>query len=322
VGAGVSLGAAAILPRLARSRCPRKVATAALVLVLGLIATLAGTLATVAAGRLLDASQEAEAPGNLASRPVPEFGARTGLVPVKVVMGATEALRRVRGEWSRRIEAEYTSAAHTHHITLWFIQLAFPRELIDDGLRIVADELDHAKLSADVLLELGGAEPPALNMDRLALPRHHDQLAEDALLATVELFCLGETVAVPLFKELRAECSVPVARAALDRILRDEVRHRAFGWDCLEYLLGSFPEYSARLEAVLPQLFSNILRLYGNVPRDEVTVEPEERLWGLMPRSLYRSILLEVARTEYLPRFAEVGVDAKAAWQVVFGELS
>lgn len=50
------------------------------------------------------------------------------------------------------------------------------------------------------------------------------------------VFCLGETVAVRLFKRLREGATVPVARAALDRVLTDEVRHRDFGWLLLEWL--------------------------------------------------------------------------------------
>ena len=40
-------------------------------------------------------------------------------------------------------------------------------------------------------------------------------------------FCI---VAVRLFSRLRQNAAEPVALAALDRILRDEVRHRDFGW--------------------------------------------------------------------------------------------
>ena len=58
-------------------------------------------------------------------------------------------------------------------------------------------------------------------------------------LATKWLFCLGETVAVPLFSHLRERCTESLPRAALDRILRDEVRHRDFGWDLLDWLCTS-----------------------------------------------------------------------------------
>jgi hypothetical protein len=242
-------------------------------------------------------------------------GLVTTLAVPKVAMGGSDTLAGVRREWVRRIEAEYTSAAHTHHLTLWLIQLGFPRELIDDGLAIVKDELDHATLSAEVARAAGGGVAPVLVAERLALPRLRSDLREDALLATVELFCLGETVAVPLFKELRSECSEAVAKDALDRILRDEVRHRAFGWDCLDYFLEQTPALQSLVCEALPALFAKILRLYGRVPLAEIAIDPVERAWGLMPRALYRAILLEVVESEYTPRFAELGIEIQAAWR-------
>jgi hypothetical protein len=225
------------------------------------------------------------------------------------------ALDAVRREWTRRIEAEYGSAAHTQHLTLWFMQLGVPRELLDDGIRIVQDELDHATLSARVVEQVGSLGPPALAETQLQLQRQRPKLIEDALSALVELFCLGETVAVPLFKELRSECSVPVAREALDRILKDEVRHRAFGWEALEYFVDTQATAVEIVTATLPGLFRKVLRLYGQVPEDALIIDPECRAWGLMPLALYRSILLETATSEYLPRFAQLGIDAGPAWQ-------
>src|SRR5262245_26733130 len=58
-----------------------------------------------------------------------------------------EASDAVRGEWARRIGAEYRSAAITQHLTLWLIQMGASPDLIDSGLRIVKDELAHARLS-------------------------------------------------------------------------------------------------------------------------------------------------------------------------------
>jgi hypothetical protein len=145
---------------------------------------------------------------------------------------------RVREEWRARIAAEYTSAAITQHLTLWLIQAGAPPDLIDAGLAIVADELVHSRMSHEVYVAAGGREPPALDRDALGLHRTSERLELDILRIAVRVFCLGETVAVPLFKHLREHCTEPVARAALDRILRDEVRHRDFGWDLLDWLLS------------------------------------------------------------------------------------
>lgn len=212
----------------------------------------------------------------------------------------------VRLEWTRRIEAEYRSSAHTQHLTLWLIQLGAPRELIDDGLRIVADELDHAELSAEVAQEAGSYRAPALVQEDLLLKAPAGPLAERSLYAVLETFCLGETVAVPLFTELRRECSVPVARRALDRILKDEVRHRQFGWELLDYLLETHPELREVGRRFVPPLLGHLTKRYGS--STSAAVLPEERAWGLMAPGSYREILEATCEKEYKPRFRERGL--------------
>lgn len=213
---------------------------------------------------------------------------------------ATDAVRR---EWSRRVEAEYRSSAHTQHLTLWLIQLAAPRELIDDGLRITADELDHAELSAAVCAEASHYVPRALLQDDLQLKVPQGTLEERALLATLEVFCLGETVAVPLFTELRRHCTVPVARAALDRVLKDEVRHRQFGWDLLDYLLERSPPLVETARSFLPGALSRLRQRYGRTLQGDVT--GAERAWGLMAPAQYVQVLEATVQEEYEPRFRE-----------------
>src|SRR3954452_20219439 len=96
----------------------------------------------------------------------------------------------VRREWLRRVEAEYTSGAHTQHLTLWLMQLGAPPDLIELGLQIVSDELKHAELSDAVLRAAGGTAVPSLSRDKLLLPRHANELLEsDVLRVGVEMFC-------------------------------------------------------------------------------------------------------------------------------------
>jgi hypothetical protein len=201
------------------------------------------------------------------------------------------------------------AATSAVELVCWLIQLGFPRELIDDGLRIVADELDHAELSAEVCLAAGAPVTPALDPRSLSLPRHVDGLLPSALGATLRCFCLGETVAVPLFRELRSQCAEPTARTALDRILRDEVRHRQFGWDLLEYFVDHVPGSRERATAFLPELLAELRATYGRGGEGaSETVGAAERAWGLMPPAAYRTILEQTVSDEYLPRFSALGI--------------
>lgn len=222
----------------------------------------------------------------------------------------------VRREWLRRVEAEYRSGAHAQHLTLWLMQLGAPPDLLELGLNVVRDELSHAELSEEVYRAAGGTGAPELSRESLGLARHATEPLElDVLRTGVEMFCLGETIAVRLFTRLREGCTVPVARRAIDRILRDEVGHRDFGWTLLEWLLetpmaGVFRE---RVNRELPAMLARVRKNYGGVALDRLGAEalersarslsPATRAWGVMPVSEYLEAVDETFRRDYAPRF-------------------
>jgi hypothetical protein len=230
---------------------------------------------------------------------------------------ASDAVRR---EWHLRIEAEYRSAALTAELNHWLIQAGAPPDLIEGGLRIVKDELAHAELSHAVFVDAGGSASPTIDRQRLELARDRKAPLEHAILRCgVELFCLGETVAVRLFQRMREQCTAPSARNALDRIVRDEVFHRDFGWTLLEWLLSGAFENDARalLGRELAGMLMRLRRGYGGVAleRSRAALESEARLfsdadraWGLIPVLEYVSVVEETLERDYRPRFAELGI--------------
>jgi hypothetical protein len=224
-------------------------------------------------------------------------------------------LARVRHEWRARIAAEYTSAAIAQQVTLWLIQAGAPPDLIDAGLAIVKDELEHSRLSHEVYVAAGGTEPPALVREQLGLERRSQVLELDLLAAIVQVFCLGETVAVPLFRHLREPCTEPAAREALDRILRDEVRHRDFGWDTLDWLFTTTiaDQIIAWVTEQWPAMRAELVRSYGTdnpvVAADRAELAAVEVAWGLAPPRDYATILERTVEKDYRPRFASRGIN-------------
>jgi hypothetical protein len=229
---------------------------------------------------------------------------------------APEACDIVRREWLRRIEAEYRSAAIAGQLAHWMIQLAAPPALIRLALRVVDDELRHAELSARVYRAAGGRQQLVLLRERLELPRLDGRLERDVTHVVLQNFCLGETAAVRLFHRLRKVCSVPVARAALDRVLRDEVRHRDFGWRALDWLLG-LPDAAERrteIDRILPELVTALHVSYAgeadlSAPPSAADPSTEARAWGLMPRADYRRAVEDCIRRDLQPRFKRAGFD-------------
>lgn len=227
-------------------------------------------------------------------------------------------MQAIQREWLRRVQAEYGSAALTHHLTLWLLQITAPFELVRMGLAIVEDELAHAELSQAVHVAAGGTGVARLERDELGLSRRPGEPLELAVARVgLDAFCLGETVAVRLFARLRQACSEPVALAALDRILKDEVRHRDFGWTLLEWLLST-PSRDAVLAlaaAELPQQFERLRTNYAHASLGQrAEADPLGQRWGLMPACDYAAALVETYERDYGPRFADLGIDAERAW--------
>jgi hypothetical protein len=221
-----------------------------------------------------------------------------------------EVPEAVRGEWRRRVIAEYGSAAVTHSLLGWLLRLGASPTLLHEATRIVDDELVHAEMAYAVLSEAGGGAVElggALGVE----PEPGLSLLGNTCAIGTRVFCLGETVAVRLFKRLREGATVAVAREALDRVLTDEVRHREFGWLTLEWLSQqpSWPELKRLIEGRLPGWLAQLERSYG--AETEASFDQACRAWGLMPHAEYRAALLETIERDYRPRFAEYGIQVQ-----------
>jgi hypothetical protein len=184
---------------------------------------------------------------------------------------------------------------------------------VRDGLRVVGDELTHSELSAGVAAAAGGADVPVA-LEQAALDPLPGADPFVALVTTaVETFCLGETVAVPLFRMFRDRCTVAVARAALDRIVRDEARHRAFGWDLLDWLLlVDEPRTLGAIDGQVPAMLHRLEAAYaGDDDHDADDPDAEwARAWGVVPAHEYAPTLQDAIRTQVVPRLATRGLSA------------
>src|ERR1700692_2665707 len=121
--------------------------------------------------------------------------ARLRCAAMKAVKKKAQASERVRGEWLRRVEAEYRSAAVTQHLTLWLIQIGASPDLLRAGLRIAGGDMTPASMSHRVYRAAGGEGGPQLVRESLELRRTPGApLEEDVVRVGMEVFCLGETV--------------------------------------------------------------------------------------------------------------------------------
>jgi hypothetical protein len=229
------------------------------------------------------------------------------------------ASARVQAEWARRVGVEYTSAAVTQQLTLWLIQIGASPDLIRTGLRIVGDELEHAE-AADRVRKAARGEAAPIDRGTLGIARDGaSPIEHDVVRVCLGTFCLGETIAVPLFRALRDPCTVPIARQALDRVLRDEVRHRDFGWALLAWMFERDDTLRTLVEHILPAHFTRLRATYAppgaSSRSDWNDCTPAERAWGIMPLIEYEAALGKTLERDFLPRFGKLGLDAGRAWR-------
>jgi hypothetical protein len=150
-------------------------------------------------------------------------------------------------------------------------------------------------------------EPPAIELSSLSSPPHPAGPLASLTSRIVKNFCLGETFAVPLFVAMREHTSVLVARQALDRIVRDEAVHRAFGWDTFKNLMELDAGVAAFTAQHLSHWIEDYRQSYG-VFRESLPLDEEEKSCGLLDIADYVRIFDQTLSEEILPRFARHGI--------------
>lgn len=195
-------------------------------------------------------------------------------------------MNAVRAEWAARVVAEYRSASRAAQLLPLGIALGWSRGLLDTLGRIVHDELDHATLSHAVLVAAGGQGRPLLDA-RALLPEPVTDPVAEAVRRVLHDFLLGEGFAVPLFRSMGRGASEPVAVAALERIVRDEVVHHRFGLDAFDALLAlDAGGVRAVASASLPASWAAFRAAYTV---DGPDLAAHEVRWGLLHPSVYRT---------------------------------
>ncbi len=190
----------------------------------------------------------------------------------------------VRSAWAGRTAAEYRSAAVASEMLHWCIVLGVAPDLVAEVHRVVDDELNHADMSRAVH-EAAGGLPTDVVIARESLSLTicpTETLERRALAAAFQEFAVHETVALECFREMRKHALVPIVRSTVDRIARDEARHRRVGWRLVESLLAQTGERKWLQTMVAPAV-DGVLLAYGT--RHAPTAE--DLRWGLLDPDAY-----------------------------------
>lgn len=206
------------------------------------------------------------------------------------------------GYWSGQVHAEYASASITAELLHWLIQLGVSPDTLLKCHRIVADELEHARLCHAITTELGGNEQIRVNPGSLVnATMDADSLIEKACTVVMRSFCCGETTAIPLFQRMQQSATQPVVCEALSRIIRDEAAHSAFGWNSFAELLEMFPSLQDFARARYAAIAQHHADSYS---RSNKKADAQARAWGIISGQEYRQIAQAVRQEKIMPRFS------------------
>lgn len=217
---------------------------------------------------------------------------------------------------------EYAVCALAQDFARRLTQVGAPASLIEGGLLMALDELEHAVLAQEAAEAAGAAGLVDFDPDAFRLYRSEDPITDLTMMATCNL-ALGETLAVRVSHGLRENARVPVAVAALERVVSDEPRHAALGWQTLDWLLEHTREEDVRgtisthLETWVSDYQAGFV---GDRPEPHlVGLADEDLAWGLATLEFHRDSFERTLSSDWVPRlarrgFSPVGPCSGAAW--------
>ena len=176
-----------------------------------------------------------------------------------------EQLFAAREYWSRRAWAEYGAISESPAILIRFCQERHEPDLQLFFTIRSQEEARHAEVCYLMADKLGGyIEEPIVKKYEQSVSTHgvrsmalDPEFSLDGLVAA--LVCAAEEVAFDAFKHLVTITRDPVAKVVTELIMRDEVRHCAFGWYYMDHRIASLtPDEIAQVEAAVITMIEKV----------------------------------------------------------------
>lgn len=225
----------------------------------------------------------------------------------------------VRAEWRARAVAEYRSASIAAEYLSWLLRLGFSSDTLQAAFAVLGNELDHADMTWEVFDSLGDAKDPLGDLPEGTLVLSQgfgEPTFERVVLVTLDVYCIGETLAAALYRAMQQGASENAPVQLLERLVADAEQHVEFGWNVLdECLERSRKKVSATAKKNLPAYFARAERAWGLLPDTWIEpVGPHELRFGLIPRARYKREFYQAIAEQVLPLLDERNLNGRAAW--------
>ncbi len=184
-------------------------------------------------------------------------------------------------------------------------ELGAERALVTLAHRAVDDEHRHGALCLEMAERYAGraiAPPPPLPEQQ---PKHALAKSEDErrALFVIGQCALNETFASAYLSTAHKGATSPIARAALNELLRDEIDHSRLGWAYVTTLPRTM--HAAMSDWLLPLTIANLREWRNSAASHTDSYETQ----GVPRAEAVREALDEMVREVLVPGFARAGLD-------------
>lgn len=182
------------------------------------------------------------------------------------------------------------------------------------------DEIFHAKLCVATGARLGAPRPRYdAGPVHARLASLVDPTRRACALALIEI-AVGETISLAMFRAGRRAAREPLTRAALHRILIDEVRHQRLGWSAISAWWPALngpnrqalqEEARASMGAIEQQIAAPALRRL----KAKTDFAPHYAELGVLAPETRIEAFYEAVERFVIPRLTGLGLDGQSAWR-------
>jgi hypothetical protein len=205
--------------------------------------------------------------------------------------------------WRARATNELATSTTFAEIYRGFVALGAPLELLAGAARAIDDELRHAWICHDVATRYARRDLDAPTIAPTAPPRFQGcNERESRVLHVVLHACLNEGFAVAYLGACLERATAPLAHAAVQELMRDEVEHARLGW---AFLAGASQADRNLVEQALPELVRHAKRIWLY---DDGYPETLPKGHGCLGLDELRPLVAQALDELVLPGFEHVGV--------------
>jgi hypothetical protein len=222
--------------------------------------------------------------------------------------------------WTMRAAEEHQSATIFAEALSHLVDGETPTDVLAVLTQIVADELDHSALCAELARVFGAPAPRRISLPRPSEPSTVEGRRRRGVRILLVEGAIGETLSSALFNVGRTVAEEPRTKQALSRILRDEVLHARLFWEALAVLRPGFDD------AELERLQREITHAFGAIERAQMLpalqrlerAEPFDPAWaalGVLPPERRVDAFYGAIERRVRPGLTRLGLDADRAWE-------